>query len=96
MATAATSTTEHREPGREAGKSQIVVVDLTEAQPAQQVKRLRKGRGKLVTRVERIVSDLVEAGTVKSTAQPVVIVVRELPSSPWPFGGYDDDDDDDD
>jgi hypothetical protein len=56
------------------------------------VSRLRKGRGKLLTKVERIVSDLVEAGTIKSTAQPVVLVVREIPS-PWSFGDDDDDDD---
>jgi len=94
MATAATSTAEQRESKEQekTSKSQIVIVDLDEPQSAQQVKRLRKGRGKLVTRVERIVSELVEAGTVKSSAQPVVIVVRELPSMPWSF---DDDDDDD-
>jgi hypothetical protein len=104
MATA-TSTSEQREARDEkSSKSQIVVVDLDEAQPALQVKRLRKGRGKLLKRVEKIMGDLVEAGTVKSTAQPVVIVVRELPSSPFgAFGGFggfggsrDEDDDDDD
>jgi hypothetical protein len=71
--------------------SQLVIVDLEEAQSSHEVKRLRKGRGKLVNRVERIVADLVEAGTVKSTAQPVVIVVREFPA---PFWTMDDDDDD--
>jgi hypothetical protein len=40
--------------------------------------------------VERIVADLAEAGTVKSGAQPVVIVVREVPSPFW-FLGEDDD-----
>ena len=73
--------------------SQIVVVDLEEAQPSQQVKRLRKGSGKLMTKVERIVGDLVQAGTIKSTAQPVVIVVREIPS---PFGFLQQGDDDED
>ena len=68
----------------------IVVVDLEEAQPARLVKRLRKGQGKLMSRVERIFADLVEAGTVKSTAQPVVIVVRE---TPVPFWSFEEDDD---
>ena len=36
----------------------IVVVDLEEAQPARLVKRLRKGQGKLMSRVERIVAPL--------------------------------------
>ena len=50
-----------------------------------------------MTRVERIVAELSEAGTIKSGAQPVVIVVRETPT-PTLFGflsGDDDDDDDD-
>ena len=95
MATAP-STAEQRESRDQdkGGKSQIVIVDFGEAQSAQQVRRLRKGRGKLVNSVERIMSDLVADGTVKSTAQPVVIVVRELPSPLWPFVGEDDDDDD--
>jgi hypothetical protein len=72
------------------GGSQIVVVDLEEAQSPRMVRRLRKGTGKLMTRVERIVGDLVQAGTIKSTAQPVVIVVREVPASFWPFEEDDD------
>jgi hypothetical protein len=89
MAATGPSATEPKEQG---SKSQIVVVDLDEAQPSRLVSRLRKGRGKLLTKVERIVSDLVEAGTIKSSAQPVVLVVREIPS-PWSF--MDDDEDDD-
>jgi hypothetical protein len=90
MATpAATTAPEQRE---DKGKASIVVVDLDEAQPARLVKRLRKGRGKLMTKVERIVSDLVADGTVKATAQPVVIVVRETPAPFWEFGEDDDDD----
>jgi Family of unknown function (DUF6200) len=94
MATAP-STPEQRESREQekGSRSQIVIVDFGEAQPSQQVKRLRKGRGKLVTKVERIINDLVTANTVKSGAQPVVIVVRELPSL-WPFDDDDDDDDD--
>ena len=88
--TPGTSEREPRQHEKPSG-SQLVVVDLEEAQSSQEVKRLRKGRGKLVNRVERIVADLVEAGTVKSTAQPVVIVVREFPA---PFWTMDDDDDD--
>lgn len=93
MANPATGSSEPREHERAAGKSsQIVVVDLGEAQSTRDVRRLRKGRGKLMTHVERIVSDLVEAGTVKSSAQPVVIVVRES-LSPLSFLEQDDDDD---
>ena len=90
MATASSSAGEQREQ-KEASKPQIVVVDFDEPQPSVLVKRLRKGKGKLMTRVERIVSELVANGTVKSTVQPVVIVLREIPS---PFWLEEDDDDD--
>ena len=91
MATSPSGTTEQREQ-KEPGKPQTVIVDFNEPQPSVLVKRLRKGKGKLMTRVERIVGELVADGTVKSTAQPVVIVLREIPSPFW----LDDDDDDDD
>jgi hypothetical protein len=72
-------------------KNQIVVVDIEQVQSSLQIKRLRKGHGKLMNHVERILNDLIEAGTVKSTAQPVVIVVREYPSSLFGFASDDDD-----
>ena len=59
------------------GTSQLVVVDLGKRQSPKRVKQLRKGHGKLVGRIDQIVADLVEAGTVKAGAQPIVIVVRE-------------------
>src|SRR5262249_1048673 len=79
MATSGTSTAEHREhrPVEKSDKPQIVVVDLGKRQTAKQVRRLRRGRGKLMARVEGIVNDVVTAGTVKASAQPIVIVVRE-------------------
>jgi len=90
MAAAAPSAAEQRETREteKAGKS-LVIVDLGEAQSATEVKRLRRGKGKLFQHVERIVSDLVEAGTVKANAQPVVIVVKETPGI-WPFQDTDD------
>ena len=92
MANPATSSGEQAREHEKAGKSQIVVVELGEAQSSRDVKRLRKGQGKLFTHVERIVSDLAEAGTVKASTQPVVIVVREIPS---PLDFFEDEDDDD-
>jgi len=68
---------------------QVVVVDIGERQMPDEVQRLRNGQGKLLDHVERIIADLVAAGAVESTAQPVVFVVREH-SSP------DDEDDEDD
>jgi hypothetical protein len=88
MAATGTGAAEPRQ--HEKSGTPIVVVDLEEPQPSRLVKRLRKGQGKLMTRVERIVADLVEAGTVKSTAQAVVIVVRETPVPFWSFEEEDD------
>ena len=91
--TATASSTRER-----ASKTEIVVVDLGKPQPSAAVNGLRKGKGKLFNHVERIVNDLTEAGTVKSGAQAVVIVVSEIPSPPWAkmFGAGQDDDDDED
>jgi DNA-binding TFAR19-related protein (PDSD5 family) len=77
---------EHREhrPQEKTDKSQIIVVDLEERQASKQIRRLRNGEGKLMDHVEKIISELSEAGTIKSVAQPVVVIVRE--DLPWPFG----------
>jgi len=65
--------------------AQIVVVDLGGMKSPKSVKELRKGKGKLMAKVEGIVADLTQAGTIKSGAQPVVLVVRETPPSPLDF-----------
>lgn len=90
MATTTSSTSETREKSDHAGAS-IVVVDLGEPQSHSAVSRLCKGKGPLFTHVEKIVKELVSEGTVKASAQPVVIVVREYPTPPWLMGNNDDD-----
>jgi len=72
------------------GSSSMVIVELDEPQSSVAVKRLRKGKGSLYKSVEQVVKDLTDEGTIKSGAQPVVIIVQEIPSPPWAF---DDDDD---
>ena len=91
MATTTTSSPgseqrEHREhrPQEKTDKSQIIVVDLEERQASKQIRRLHNGEGKLMDHIEKIISELSEAGTIKSGAQPVVVIVRE--ELPWPFG----------
>jgi hypothetical protein len=100
MATAATSTTEskesreHEKESREhdkSGSTSMVIVELDEPQSTMAVRRLRKGKGKLFHHVDRIIRDLAADGTIKASAQPVVIVLQEIPAPPWAF---DDDDDD--
>ena len=88
MATTTTSSPgseqrEHR-PQEKTDKSQIIVVDLDERQASKQIRRLRNGEGKLMDHIEKIISELSEAGTIKSGAQPVVVILRE--ELPWPFG----------
>ena len=77
MAAQEPSSAEQRASDRATKSQQLLVVDLGKRQSPKQVKRLRTGRGKLVGRIDQIVADLVEAGTVKAGAQPIVIVVRE-------------------
>jgi hypothetical protein len=90
MASPATTATESRDQDR-GGKSQVVIVDLEQPQSAVAVRRLRKGKGKLFNHVDQIVKDLVADGTVKANAQPVVILVHEIPAPFW--AAFDDDDD---
>jgi hypothetical protein len=78
-----TARREHREGA--STKPQILVIELEKRQTPKQVRRLRQGRGKLLGRIENILNELAEAGTVKSDAQPVVILVREEPPLLWPF-----------
>lgn len=68
-----------------AGAASLLVVDLGKRQSKRKIKNLRKGRGKLVPRVEKIVRELVQSGAVAAGAQPVVIVVREEVPALWPF-----------
>jgi hypothetical protein len=100
---AAPGSTDHRsskhgssKQGGEAGQSKIVVVDLGAPQSPLRVDSLRQGDGTLIKRIEGIVDDLVQDGTLKSGAQTVVVVVREFAPFPFgAFGGEDDEEDDD-
>jgi uncharacterized protein DUF6200 len=100
----ATTTTEPRQPPKAESPDKpqkLVVVELAKRRSPEQIRRLRKGRGKLMTDIDDVVADLTQDGTIKADAQPVVIIVREavpLPL-PWPLNAADfdtDDDDDDD
>lgn len=41
------------------------------------VKKLRKGKGKLLSKVEDLVEDMKSAGELDANARPVIVVVRE-------------------
>ena len=66
-------------------KPQLLVVDLGKAQSRKRIKQLRKGEGKLMGKIDGILGDLVEAGTLDRSAQPVIVVVREETALSWPF-----------
>jgi Family of unknown function (DUF6200) len=74
-------------------KRPIAIVDFGKAQSRGRIKNLRKGRGKLVSRVENIVDELLESPSIGKADPPViVIVVREQASDSFgpfprfPFG----------
>ena len=58
-----------------------MVVELSKVRSHEQVRRLRRGRGRLATDIEEVVNELVQSGTIKADTQPVVIVVRESTAS---------------
>ena len=87
---AAAPAAEARESDKTA-KSSMVIVELDEPQSSVAVKRLRKGKGSLYKNIEQVVKDLTDEGTIKSGAQPVVIIVQEIPAPPWAMFGDDDD-----
>lgn len=94
MAAQATTAAESREHEKHA-KPQLVVVELAKRRTPEQIKRLRKGRGKLLSDIDEVVGELLEAGTIKANTQPVVIIVREAQALPWPFSADDSDDEED-
>jgi hypothetical protein len=53
-----------------------VLVDLGK-KSRKQIKRLRKGTGKLVVDVQQCIQELQTAGTLSESAKPVILIVRE-------------------
>lgn len=62
-----------------------VIIDLGK-QKKNRVKRLRKGRGRLMDDIALAMQELKEEGVVAEGAQPVIVVVREKDKkSRWPL-----------
>ncbi len=53
-----------------------VVLDLGK-HPRKQIKKLRKGDGKLMADINDAIGELRMAGTLSAASQPVVIIVRQ-------------------
>ncbi len=95
MPTAESSeTTATAEKPREA-ISEMCVVDLGE-HSRRSIKKLRRGEGRLMDKVEDAILSLREEGILASGAQAVVVVVREESRFEELFDDDDEDDDDDD
>lgn len=75
--------------------SEMCVVDLGE-HSKKAVKKLRRGEGRLMDKVEDAILSLREEGILGASAQAVVVVVREESNIESLFDDEDDDDDDDD
>lgn len=60
----------------EKGARQPLVIELSK-QKRKDVKKLRKGKGKLMGEIGEAIDTLVANGQLEPGAQPIVIVVRE-------------------
>jgi len=77
MAAAASERVETNPAGKsDSPASSVVIVDLGK-QKRKEIKELRKGTGKLMDEVRDTLAELRGNGTISSTAEPVVLIVRE-------------------
>ncbi|MBX9593275.1 MAG: hypothetical protein K2X46_02840 [Roseomonas sp.] len=75
-------------------KGVVCVLDLGE-HSRKRVRRLRRGEGKLMDKVEDAIAALHDEGVLDATVQTVVVVVRQEQRLGDMFRDDDDDDDDD-
>ncbi len=69
-------------------KGSLTVIDMGE-HSRKRIKKLRRGEGRLMEKVEDTLADLEEQGVIEASAQTVVIVVRQEPSMGDIFGSDD-------
>lgn len=79
--------TKAADTGKVAANGEMLVIDLGK-KSRKQIKRLRKGTGKLVDDVKQCMQELQAAGSVSESSRPVVVVVHEKRSRmrmrlPW-------------
>lgn len=91
MSAAAVEAKKEVKEAEEVESGVVCVLDLGEHR-RKRVKKLRKGGGRLMEKVEDAVASLQEQGVLRADAQTVVVVVREE----WSLRGMLDNDDDDD
>jgi hypothetical protein len=64
------------ESGDQPPRRDPIIVELG-AYTSKQIRKLRKGRGKLYDAMNEVTSELERTGSISGTVQPVVLVVRE-------------------
>lgn len=67
-------------------RGNLTVIDLGE-HSRKRIKKLRRGEGRLMEKIEDTLADLEEQGVIEASAQTVVIVVRQEPTLGDVFGG---------
>jgi hypothetical protein len=77
--------------GESAAAGIVCVLDMGE-QSRKRIKRLRRGEGRLMDKVEDAIADLQTQGVVGTQVQTVVVVVREEVTFSSIFRDSDDDD----
>lgn len=78
-----------------AAENNMVIVDLGE-QSRKRIRKLRRGEGRLMDKIEDVLADLQEQDVLEASAQTVVVVVRQEFGLNSFLDNDDDDDDDDD
>jgi len=74
------------EPGKSDAKNRdTIIVDLG-SKKNKDIKKLRKGKGKLMDKVNQALNELKASGTISGSVQPVVVVVKEKVSTPNVMG----------
>ncbi|AGC46609.1 hypothetical protein MYSTI_05330 [Myxococcus stipitatus DSM 14675] len=78
MSTKTLATAVDASTARLAGEAHPVFLDLGK-KSAKAVKKLRKGKGRLLDDVRETLQDLQASGRVAANAQPVIVIVRAKP-----------------
>jgi hypothetical protein len=71
---------ETKSPAVATDAASFIVIDIDKRQKSKNIKKLRKGTGKLTEKIKELVDDLREQRTISAEAQPVVI--RQKASRP--------------
>ncbi|MBU0493523.1 MAG: hypothetical protein KKA73_13380 [Chloroflexi bacterium] len=64
------------EEGQDVKTASMIVIDMGKKK-RKDVRRLRKGRGRLMRRLNEAIGDLQQEGVISESSQPIVVVVRE-------------------